>query len=749
MTITGTGNIVVKASQAGNANYIAAADVTGTIKSSGMGDIITVAGGGIGDNGAATAALVSNTRGVAVDSLGNLYIADGQRNRIRKVDFTTGKINTVAGNGTNGFSGDNVLATEASLSGPADVAVDSAGNIFIVDTNNRRIRKVSAATGIITTVAGNGGYAYGSDIGDGGPAILASFHHPSGIALDAAGNLYISEPYSRIIRKIDSATGIITTVAGSSNYSVPFCDGCPATSSALNKPGNVAFDSAGNMYIAETYGHRIRKVDSTTRVITTVAGNGTQGFSGDGAAATAANLNAPQGVAVDSAGNLYIADSNNNRIRKVDTNGVITTLATLYFPIDVAVDNAGNLYVTEQMGYTLKKFNTTTGAATVVAGNGTDSYFGDGGPASLASFNYPAGMTIDSSGNYYVADTSNQRIRKVSAETGTITTIAGNGTITETGFPLGDGGAATSATLNNPNGLTTDSAGNVYIADTGNNRIRKISSAGVISTIAGTGSAGYSGDGGAATLAMLRSPRSVAVDGAGNIFIADSSNHRIMKVNGATGIITTLAGDGYYGYFGDGGVATRAEFNGPVGVVLDGAGNIYIADRNNHRIRKVTAATGIISTVAGNGISGYAGDGGAATAAKLYYPNGIALDSAGNMFISDGSNYIRRVDSSSGVITTVAGNGTWGSQGDGGPATAASIIPSGVAVDGVGRIYLVDSNAQTIRKVIAATPMRITTTTLPYGGYGNSYSNCNRNRHGSGGSTCRHDSNHSTCRCCT
>jgi trimeric autotransporter adhesin len=337
-------------------------------------------------------------------------------------------------------------------------------------------------------------------------------------------------------------------------------------------------------------------IPTTAGIISTVAGKGKCRFSGDGGLATEAQLSMPDGVAVDSAGNLYITDSYNNRIRKITAAGIIST----------------------------------------VAGNGTQGYSGDGGLATEAQLYGPSGVAVDSAGNLYIADHVIDRIRKVTIA-GMISTVVGNGT----GGFSGDGDLATAARLFLPTGVAVDSADNLYIADTGNNRIRKVTTAGIISTVAGNGTPGSSGDGGLATAAQLDGPSGVAVDSAGNLYIADQGNvaigdpgsQRIRKVTTA-GIISTVAGNGTRGFSGDGGLATAAQLNLPSGVVVDSEGNLYIADQGNSRIRKVTTA-GIISTVAGKGTWGFSGDGGLATAARLFGPNGVAVDSAGNLYIAD------------------------------------------------------------------------------------------------------------------
>lgn len=320
-------------------------------------------------------------------------------------------------------------------------------------------------------------------------------------------------------------------------------DGAAATAAQLNTPGGIALDAAGNLYIADGNNNRIRKV-SAAGIITTIAGKGTSGFSGDGGAATAAELKRPTHVAVDASGNVYITDADNARIRKVNTSGVISTYA----------------------------------------GNGSLGFAGDGGPATDGKLYQPAALSLDATGNLYIADGFNQRIRKVTPA-GVLSTVAGKGTY---GFS-GDGGSAIVAEFNGTQGVAIDGAGNIFVGDKNNNRIRKVNTAGTISTYAGKDTAGYSGDSGAATLAKLKNPTSVRVGKSGELFFVDFGNNLIRKVD-ASGIISTIAGTGAVGTTGDGGPATAATFTWPTDIALDTAGNLYIADQGNHRIRKIQFA---------------------------------------------------------------------------------------------------------------------------------------------------------------
>jgi hypothetical protein len=512
--------------------------------------------------------------------MGNLYIADAQNNRVRRVGAADGVATTIAGNGVAGYSGDGGLATAGSLNVPVGLAVDNSSNLYIADAGNNVVRKVTPA-GTITTIAGDGTEGFS---GDGGPATAASLTAPAGVTVDSGGNIYISDPGNRI-RKVTPA-GIITTVAGTGIAGFSG-DGGPAIAASIRGPVGVAVDSLGNLYIADYANKRIRKV-SPDAVMSTIAGVGGSTF-GDGGPATAALLNSPAGMAIDTAGNLYITDQGDSRTRKVTPAGTITT----------------------------------------VAGSGTAGFSGDGGPAGAALLNSPLGVTLDSTGNVYIADVVNNRIRKVTAD-GIISTVAGNGTADYTG----DGGPATAASLNTPTGVAADGTGNLYVADAGNNRIRKVTPAGVISTFAGNGTADYTGDGGLATAASLNTPLSVAVDNAGNVFIADAGNNRVRKATQA-GVISTFAGNGIADYTGDGRQATVASLDVPAAVTLDGTGNVYIADTGNNRIRKVTSA-GVISTVAGDGTAGYTGDGASATSAPLSAPSGVAVNGAGTLYIASG-----------------------------------------------------------------------------------------------------------------
>jgi sugar lactone lactonase YvrE len=658
--------------------------------------ITTVAGGYVGDGGQATAAAFAYPEDVVVDSAGNLYISDLGNNRVRKVD-TSGNITTYAGTGISGFNGDGELAVETQLAGVTGLALDSADNLYIAEQGNRRIRRVDKATGKITTVAGNGILGYS---GDGGPAVDASFMNTWAVSFDAGGNMYITDIGSHVIRKV-TADGTITTVAGNGHATgsldengEPYAlgDDGSATSATLNMPRGTVVDAAGNLYIADTVNHRVRKV-TPGGIITTYAGTGEPGFSEDGYAATATKIGNPRFLVLDPQGNLLIGNAGRSRIRKVDKD---------------------------------------TGIISAFAGSGT-GFNGDGNLALDTNFLSPGGLSFALEGDLLVTDSGNQRVRKINASTHVVTTIAG-------GY-LGDGNPATEASLDVPEAITLDSSGNLYIADYYGARVRKVDTSGTIHTFAGTGFTGYDGDEGPAASAAIYFPWGVAVNSAGEVFIADEPIGVIRKVDTAgdistwyqtdyydlTGIVfdrednlyvadpvycvirkftpqkqeSIVAGiEGSCGYDGDGVPATAARLNQPYGITFDSARNLYISDTSNNRIRKVDAKKGIITTVAGNGACEFSGDGGSATSAGLCAPQSAAVDGSGNILIADYGNARLRQVSKNGKIQTIAGDGINGFNGDNIPASSAGLLgPAAVVVDAQGNIYVADDLAGRVRKI--------------------------------------------------
>ena len=627
-----------------------------TINISAFGLITTIMGNGTarfsGDGGLATQAQMVFPQAVAMGKAGtgDVLVVDSDNNRIRKIDGTSGIVTTVAGGGTPDPVNDGDPAATAIYSFPTDMAIDSAGNIYIADTNNYRIRKITASTGIVTTIAGNGQYGFS---GDNGAATDASFGTVIGIAVDSSGNVYFADGDNNRIRKVNATTGVITTVAGNGTFGATGDTG-PATAATLGSPQDIAVASNGDIFISDSYNNTIRKVTASDGKINKIAGTGTANYTGDTGAALSATLNFPNGLALDSSGNLYIADTGNSVIRKITGLNIDT-----------------------------------------VAGNGTPGYLGDTGPAKAAEINQPYFVTVASNGDLFIADTFNYVIRKVTVADGKINTIAGNAVPDFTG----DGGPALSASLNTPEGLVLDSTGAVIFTDSGNDRLRRIAS-NVINTFSG---GGFPGDNKLATSASLNFPTACATDAAGSIYIADFSNNRIRKVDGTTNKITTIAGTGVQSFSGDAGPAIAATLHGPLGIVVDSASNVYFSDRSNNRVRKIDASTSKISTIAGGGVS--TGEGVAATTAQLSLPGALALDSAGNLFLVDtGNERIRKVDTT-GKITTVAGNGTAGFSGDNATALNAQLdldAISSITVDSAGNLLIADTNNNRIRRVAAS-----------------------------------------------
>jgi len=581
-------------------------------------------------------------------------------------------IQTVAG--TNN-AGDGGTALAAALGQPEGIALDSAGNVYFADAAGNRVN-IIAPNGSMQTFAGTGvaGFA-----GDGGPATAAELNQPYGLAFDTAGNLYIADLGNGRVRKV-SVAGVIQTVAGGGAFpATSGGQGGPATSAQLMQPRNVTLDGAGSLYISDFGANQVYTVASDG-TLTLVAGTGVAGFSGDGTSALLAQLNAPAGLAIDSAGELYIADSSNNRVRKV-YNGVIITVfntpgptglalastttlyvaASSYFgtlsqqtpgipsAVDVAVDQAGDLYTTSG-AFVLEI--PARGLVTTIAGSGASPNFGgDNGPAITAQLYSPSSVAMDSSGNWYIADTSNNRIRRVTPA-GVISTIAGTGTAGSTG----DNGPASAAELNAPRGLAFDIFGNLCIADSGNSEVRKITPQGLMLP----------------SITQLNNPVSVATDTQGSVYIADAGNNRIVKVTAA------------------GTASTVATINAPQAVAVDASGNVLVADPTQVW---TIAPAGVASTL----ITG------------LSSPTGIAVASDGSLLIAEtGANLIQQW-TTSGSLVTIAGTGTDGFSGDGGPALSAQLNgPAGVGIGANGVFWIADSGNNRVRSL---TPVSVASDT--------------------------------------
>lgn len=717
--------------------------------------------------------------GITLDPAGNMYVADNiNRSIVRKIS-TAGVVSTVAGTGVQGYSEGSVLTANFSL--PSDVAwrngvmyiadfgnmmirrvssgvvttvagksgpigfvdgsamdarfaqphslvFDAVGNMYVTDQFNHAIRKITSA-GIVSTIAGNGvaGYADGN-------GSAAQFNVPSEITIDAQGNLIVSDYWNHCIRKVTPA-GDVTTIAGTAGVS-GFKDGL-ATTAQFFHPSGVEVDKDGNIYVADKFNHRIRKITPSGYVIT-VAGNSSSTYS-DGLGALA-GYDGPSGIVLDAVGNIYVSDNFAERIRKISSVSlnVFNTTAGYASPVQfVGISGAGltnNLIVSAPVGFEISTSATTgfsstltlaptatvvstvkvyvrvsslalagsyndsleinsTGAvmqrysikATVLAnassptimsaktfssisGAGTNGYLD--GAGNLAKFGNPGDLVMDASGNTYIADNSNHRIRKITPN-GTVSTLAGSGVA---GFADGTG---TAAQFNYPNGITINTDGVLFVSDGSNNRIRQITSDGIVTTFAGSGTAGAVN--GIGTAAQFKFPTSIAADLFGNLFVADFSNNKIRKIT-ADGTVSDFGGTGY---------------NGPSGIAVDINGNVYVADQTSRRIRKITAA-GVMTTLSGTGTSGTLD--GIPSTAQFASPYDIAVDLSGNIYVTDGYNMNVRKITQTGVVTTI-GASTISVNGflDGISTDALLYYPSGLTTDVNGNVYLFDN--QRVRKI--------------------------------------------------
>ena len=598
-----------------------------------------------GAGGGRALPLFNRPIGLAFNSSGNLYVTDAGNNVIRVVTpagTVTSFVGTVGtAGGTDGSKTD--TAVNLSFNSPQGPAVDSTGNLYIADYRGSTIRKITPA-GVVSTLAGSTGVKGNTD----GTGSAARFLEPSAVAVDATGNVFVADSGNNVIRKITPA-GVVTTFAGTAG--APGSTDGTGTAARFNYPRGVAFDRSGNLLVTDSTNNTIRKI-TTAGVVTTVAGSAGTVGSTDGAAG-AARFSFPNSLAVDASGNIYVADENNGTIRVIATDGSVTTLAGL----------AG-----------------TTGRVD--------------GTGSQARFDHPAGVALDSDGNVYVADYGNQLIRRVT-RAGLVTTVAGVGGIV--GAVDGTGYSLDPSLLKGPAGMTVSPSGVVYIADTGNNSIRKLTAAGVLTTLAGsaTGSGIVNGT---AAAARFFSPSAVAADAAGNVYVADTGNHLVRKIS-AAGVVTTLAGTALTAGSADGATGS-ATFNYPSGVVVDGSGALYVADYGNHTIRKI-GTDGMVSTFAGSpGVAGSAN--GVGPGARFNFPRSLAVDASGNLYVADsGNNLIRKISPGGSVTTLAGGVGSAGSaDGLGGAARFNGL--TGLSVDAAGNVFVADTNNSTIRLVTSA-----------------------------------------------
>jgi trimeric autotransporter adhesin len=640
------------------------------------------------DGKPATSGSLFNPSGVAVGAAGNIYIADAGNNLIRQVN-TKGIMTTLAGTGVvcptpTSACGDNGPAASAQFNNPSSVATDKGGNVYIADTGDNRVRAInlqaSAITiagvtiqsGQIATIIGTGAVCISptAKCGDTGKAINATLNAPQGVVA-AFGYVGVSDTGDHRVRAA-TPQGTMVAYAGNGNLCVPSVgcgDGGPAAKANLSTPVQLYVDTKENLYVTDAGANQVREIPVSAK-ISTIAGTGTPcfivgtPFCGDTGPATQAFLNSPRGIVLDSTGNVYIGDSGTQRIRKITTQVINTyagggngndsqaaTSAILAGDRDVATDSLGNVYIADSGNNRIRMIS--GGNISTVAGTGLAAYSGNGKAATAAGLNSPYGVWVDANNNIFIADTLNLVIRKI-GPAGTITTVAGNGQVCVPTSQCGDGGPAQSASLTLPTKVTTDGNGNFYIADPPTNRVRMVDSAGNISTIAGTGVActnpapGSCGDGGPAVSALLNQPYSVAVDGTGNIYIADMGDNRIRMID-TSGNMQAYAFNGQTQFGPNSIAALQSSFSTPEYMALDSRANMFVSGSTLYYvIQRIDAPTATVMSVAGKygnpTTYGFSGDGTAALGAVLNNA-GVAVDSSENLYIAElGSNRVRTVN---------------------------------------------------------------------------------------------------------
>lgn len=631
----------------------------------------TIAGANwVGDGGPAIEAVFGIAQALALDPAGFLYVADSHDHRVRRIDLRTGIIDTVAGQGVPGDNGDGILAQRALLKHPYDVAVDFQGGVLVADFGNGLVRRIRP-DGYLETIAGG-------NISDptAPPARRLELKGPRNVAADRSGALFIAAFLEHRVYRIDPS-GQVQVVAG--NGRAGFCENEDARKACLNSPAGLALGPDGALYVADTGNHRVARIVNGR--ISTVFGP------------NEVALEQPVSVAFDTQGQLYVVDSSLGCVivkRRDGRAGIF--LAGLENPQAVALAPDGTLYLA--VGSKVLRYRPGSALVELIAGGGQYGSDADGRLARTAPLYGPMGIGVSEAGELYVAEQAVGRVRVVRPD-GTIWTVAKAGQ-----GPLGweDGSGPR---LRDPVAVTVDASGNVWISDYSGNRIWRLDSTGNLSLIAGTGDAGYDVDQNLAARAILNRPRGIAASPRGHLFIADSANHRVRELDPA-GVIRRIAGTGTAGYGGDGQSSLVAQLNTPTDVAIDSEGNLYIADSANHCVRKVRS-DGLIETVAGTGAAGFSGEGGPAREAQLHSPSGVAVDTQGQLIIADTGNHRVRLVDKAGRIWTIAGDGFAGFTGETGWGHEVRLHwPADVAVGRDGSIFVVDAGNQRVRKLVPA-----------------------------------------------
>jgi sugar lactone lactonase YvrE len=633
-----------------------------------------------------------NPTGVAVDAAGNVYVADSVNSTIRRIS-PAGVVGTLAGLAGTPGTNDGTGGT-ARFFGATGAAVNGAGDLVVADSQNHTIRRITAA-GIVTTVAGLAG---ASGINDGSGA-GARFNGPYGVTVDGSGLIYVADANNHAIRKID-ALGAVTTFAG--QLGVSGTNNGIGAAGQFQTPRGVAVDGLNNVYVADSFNHIIRKI-SPAGGVTTLAGMAGISGTNDGSG-SAARFSFPSGVAVDAAGNVYVADFGNHIIRKITPGGVVSTVAGVaqvqgnvdatgsaarfFNPNGVVLDASTNLYVADNGNNTIRKV-TPAAVVTTIAGRAGGSGTNDG-VGSSARFSGPNKVAVDSSNYVYVADEQNNTIRKISPA-GSVSTLAGLAGVAGT-----NNGTGNAARFDRPEGVAVDGSGNVFVADQNNHTIRKITPGAIVTTFAGL--AGVAGTNDATgSSARFNQPADVAVDTSGNVFVADFGNNTIRKITTA-GAVSTWAGAAGTVATNIDGTGAAARFNSPYGIAVDGFGNVYVADAGNSTVRKISP-TRVVTTLAGRAaIPGSAN--GSGTNAQFYGASGVAVDVSGNLYVADSFNYTIRKITPGGVVSTIGGLAETNGYADGTDAVARFGALYGLAVDGSTNLYVADFDNNTIRKGI-------------------------------------------------